>query len=252
MLKLLQGKRAVVVGGAGRIGSAVTQAFFRHGARVLVVDRNEEAIRRITEELPAGDQALCHPCCLEMDHEGSADELVKIVAERLDWTDILVNCLGYIYRAPFTAHSMAETDKLMRLNFSIPFAVCQKIASMMVKRGSGKIINFSSVGGLRFEKEHSGYCAAKAALIALSKVMALELSPQHIQINVVAPGPTETVPFKSPFYSEHPEALKAIEAVTGRIGHPDDHTGLVVFLASDQSDWITGQVIASDGGWGLV
>jgi len=252
MIKLLLEKRAVVVGGAGRIGSAITQAFLRHGAQVLLVDRDEGSLRRITEELPAGDRAHCHPCCLEMDQEGSADELAEMVAERLDWADILVNCLGYIYRAPFTTHSMAEVDKLMRLNFSITFAVCQKIASMMVKRGSGKIINFSSVGGFRPEKEHSGYCAAKAALIALSKVMALELSPKHIQVNVVAPGPTETVPFRSPYYMEHPEALQAIEAVTGRIGHPEDHTGLVVFLASGQSDWITGQVIASDGGWGLV
>jgi len=251
MKKLLLEKKAVIVGGGGRIGSAITRAFLHHGATVLLVDRDEESLRRITEELPSGERTLCHPCRLEMDRESSVDELAREVAERLNWADILVNCLGYIYRAPFTTHSMVELNKLMRLNFSITFAVCQKIASMMVKRGSGKIINFASVGGFRPEKEHSGYCAAKAALIALSKVMALELSQKHVQVNVVAPGPTETVPFSSPFYKEHPEALQAIETVTGRIGHPEDHTGLVVFLASDQSDWITGQVIASDGGWGL-
>jgi NAD(P)-dependent dehydrogenase (short-subunit alcohol dehydrogenase family) len=252
MKKLLSEKKAVIVGGAGRIGSAITRAFLRHGAEVLLVDREEESLRRIVGELPVGERAHCHLCRLEMDHEGSVDELARVVADRLDWVDILVNCLGYIYRAPFTAHSMVELDKLMRLNFSITFAVCQKIASMMLKRGSGKIINFSSVGGFRPEKEHSGYCAAKAALIALSRVMALELSSKHIQVNVVAPGPTETVPFSSPYYAEHPEALQAIETMTGRIGHPEDHTGLVVFLASGQSDWITGQVIASDGGWGLA
>jgi NAD(P)-dependent dehydrogenase (short-subunit alcohol dehydrogenase family) len=252
MKKLLLKRKAVVVGGGGRIGGAVTRAFLRHGAEVLVVDRAEESLRRIAEGVPAGEWAHCHPCRLEMDHESSVDELTRVVADRLDWVDILVNCLGYIYRAPFTAHSMAELDKLMRLNFSITFAICQKIASMMVKRGSGKIINFASVGGFRPEKEHSGYCAAKAALIALSRVMALELSPKHIQVNVVAPGPTETVPFSSPYYTEHSEVLQAIETMTGRIGHPEDHVGLVVFLASGHSDWITGQVIASDGGWGLA
>ncbi|MBN2552115.1 MAG: SDR family oxidoreductase [Spirochaetales bacterium] len=252
MKKLLLQKKAVIVGGAGRIGSAITRAFLLHGAQVLLVDRDEESLRRISEDLPAGERARCHPCRLEMDHENSVDELARVVEEKLVWTDILVNCLGYIYRAPFTIHSMAELNKLMKLNFSINFAVCQKIASMMVERGSGKIINLASVGGFRPEKEHSGYCAAKAALIALSKVMALELSPKNIQVNIVAPGPTETVPFSSPYYTEHPEALQAIETVTGRIGHPEDHTGLLVFLASDQSDWITGQVIASDGGWALV
>lgn len=252
MKELLSDKKAVIVGGGGRIGSAIARAFVRNGAEVLLVDREEESLRRVTGELPVGERQRCHPCPLEMDHEGSANELARVVAERLDGVDILVNCLGYIYRAPFTDHSTAELDKLLRLNFSITFTVCQKIASMMVARGSGKIINFSSVGGFRPEKEHSGYCAAKAALIALSRVMALELSPNHIQVNVVAPGPTETIPFTSPYYTEHPEALQAIEAVTGRIGHPEDHAGLVVFLASDQSGWITGQVIASDGGWSLA
>ncbi|MDD4208592.1 SDR family oxidoreductase, partial [Mesotoga sp.] len=104
------------------------------------------------------------------------------------------------------------------------------------------------------EKEHAGHCAAKAGIIAISKVMALELASANIQVNVIAPGPTETVPFTSPFYFQHPEVLKRIEEKTpaGRIGHPEDHTGLIVFLASDESNWITGQVIMSDGGLGLV
>ena len=119
MKKLLSEKKAVIVGGAGRIGSAITRAFLRHGAEVLLVDREEESFRRIVGELPVGERAHCHLCLLEMDHEGSVDELARVVADRLDWVDILVNCLGYIYRAPFTAHSMVELDKLMRLNFSI-------------------------------------------------------------------------------------------------------------------------------------
>lgn len=251
MKKLLLNKKAVIVGGGGRIGSAVGRAFIRNGAELLLVDRDEASLRRMSAELNPEERIRCHPCCLEMTREGSADELAGVVTERLAGVDILVNCMGYIYRAPFIIHSSVEMEKLMKLNFSIPFAFCQKMAAMMVEGGSGKIINFASVGGFRVEKEHAGYCAAKAALIALTRVMALELLPHHIQVNAVAPGPTETVPFSSPYYTEHPEALKAIEAVTGRIGQPRDHIGLVVFLASSQSDWITGQVIASDGGFGL-
>ena len=124
----------------------------------------------------------------------------------------------------------------------------------MVKNNHGKIINIASIGGLYPEKGHSGHCAAKAGIIAISKVMALELASNNIQVNVVAPGPTETIPFSSPFYTQHPDILANLEEKTpaGRIGHPEDHTGLLILLASDASDWITGQVIISDGGLSLV
>jgi NAD(P)-dependent dehydrogenase (short-subunit alcohol dehydrogenase family) len=251
MKKLLPDKKAVIVGGGGRIGSAVGRAFIRNGAELLLVDKDDSSLSAFVAGLAAEERTRCQPCRLEMAEEGRIEELAAAVRERLGGVDVLVNCTGYIHRAPFLDHSTVEMEKLMKLNFSVPFAISQKIAAMMTEQGSGKIINFASVGGFRIEKEHSGYCAAKAALIMLTRVMALELLPHHIQVNAVAPGPTETVPFSTPYYTEHPEALRAIEAVSGRIGHPGDHVGLVVFLASSQSDWITGQVIACDGGFGL-
>ena len=175
--------------------------------------------------------------------------------EEKTWkVDILLNCPAYIYRAPFVDHPIEEIDRQWHINVRIVFMLSQVVAKMMSKNGGGKIINLASVGGLFPEKEHAGHCAAKAGIIAISKVMALELASANIQVNVIAPGPTETVPFTSPFYSQHPEVLKRIEEKTpaGRIGHPEDHTGLMVFLASDESNWITGQVIMSDGGLGLV
>jgi NAD(P)-dependent dehydrogenase (short-subunit alcohol dehydrogenase family) len=118
----------------------------------------------------------------------------------------------------------------------------------------GRIIVFAAVGGLRPEVNHSGYCAAKAALVGFARVAAVELARKNIQVNIIAPGPTETIPFKSPYYSEHPQVLADIEGRTplGRIGHPEDHIGLAIFLASDESAWITGQVLFSDGGLSLV
>ncbi len=182
------------------------------------------------------------------------DEISDLLEEKTWKVDILLNCPAYIYRAPFVDHPIEEIDRQWHINVRIVFMLSQVVAKMMSKNGGGKIINLASVGGLFPEKEHAGHCAAKAGIIAISKVMALELASANIQVNVIAPGPTETVPFTSPFYSQHPEVLKRIEEKTpaGRIGHPEDHTGLMVFLASDESNWITGQVIMSDGGLGLV
>jgi len=141
----------------------------------------------------------------------------------------------------------------MHTNVRLLLLVSKVIGRKMAKAKKGKIINLASIGGVRPEKEHLAHCAAKSAVIAVSKVMALELAEHNIQVNVVAPGPTETIPFSSPFYTAHPDVLKRIEESTplGRIGHPEDHTGLLLFLASEESDWITGQVILSDGGLAL-
>lgn len=116
------------------------------------------------------------------------------------------------------------------------------------------LVRILAAGGARPEATYAGYCAAKAGLIAFSRVAAMELAPHNVQVNVVAPGPTETVPFTSSFYLERPEVLRGIEERTpaGRIGRPEDHVGLVTFLASGESNWISGQVIMSDGGLGLA
>jgi NAD(P)-dependent dehydrogenase (short-subunit alcohol dehydrogenase family) len=250
----LIGKKALIVGGAGRIGRCVARAFLENGAEVLLVDRDAESLRRTGEALAREWPQAAHTGCLQLDTGAGSGRLAEMAREVLGGVDVLVNCPGGIYRAPFLEHSLEELDRLFRLNVGLVFAASQAVVPLMIPRGGGKIINFAAVGGTRPERDHAGYCAAKAALIALSRVMALELAVHRIQVNVVAPGPTETVPFTSPYYREHPEVLRAIEAATpaGRIGHPEDHAGLVVFLASDRSDWITGQVVLSDGGRGLV
>ncbi len=250
----LAGKNAVVIGGAGRIGRAVGREFVGAGASVVLVDRRAEQVRAAAESCTQGGPGECTAVAVDLrtleDCVGLAEECRRV----LGCVDILVNCPGGIYRAVFLDHSVDALGELWDVNVRLPFMACQAFGRIMKERGSGKIINFASVGGVRPEATHAGYCTAKAGLIAFSRVAAMELAPHNIQVNVVAPGPTETVPFTSPFYLEHPEVLHGIEERTpaGRIGHPEDHTGLVVFLASDESNWISGQVIMSDGGLGLV
>jgi NAD(P)-dependent dehydrogenase (short-subunit alcohol dehydrogenase family) len=245
----LAGKGAVIIGGAGRIGRAVGKAFAESGAGVMLVDRREP-------ELAAAAEA-CGGCPTLAADIGTMEDCRRVAdeaARQLGCVDVLVNCPGGIYRSPFLDHSVDALGDLWNVNVRVPFMTSQVFGNMMKQNGEGKIINFASVGGTRPEAGHSGYSAAKAGLIAFSRVAAMELAAYNIQVNVVAPGPTETIPFTSPFYTQHPEVLKSIETRTpaGRIGHPEDHVGLVVFLASDESDWVTGQVILCDGGFGLV
>ena len=253
MSERLAGKMALILG-AGRVGSSAANAFVNEGAKVILLDRDEERLETLKKKLEESRKGFCSTICANIDNQRDVDEITDLLEERKWKVDILLNCPAYIYRASFVDHPIEEIDRQWHINVRIVFMLSQAVAKMMSKNGVGKIINLASVGGLFPEKEHAGHCAAKAGIIALSKVMALELASANIQVNVVAPGPTETVPFTSPFYSQHPEVLKRIEEKTpaGRIGHPEDHTGLIVFLASEESNWITGQVIMSDGGLGLV
>lgn len=250
---ILGGKVAIVFGGAGRIGKAAAEAFAAEGARVLLVDRDADKLTAAKERVLSRYPDSCAGLRLEIETEESAKTLSDAVKARYGKADILLNAPAYISRAPFLEHSLVEVDRQWQVNFRSVFMVSQEIAKLMAAGGGGKIINIASIGGLKPEKGHAGHCAVKAAVISLTKVMALELAERNIQVNVIAPGPTETRPFSSNFYIEHPDILRDIESRTpmGRIGSPGDHAGLLVFLASPQSDWITGQVVLSDGGLGL-
>jgi len=250
----LEGKIAVVFGGAGRIGKAAAEAFLSNGASVLLVDKVDQKLNAILREFLPSYPGKCEILSLEIDSQAKAKELGNFVRSKYGRADILLNAPAYISRAPFLEYPIEEMDKQWQANFRIVYMVSQEIARIMAEGRSGKIINIASIGGIKPEKGHAGHSAVKAALIALTKVMALELAEYNVQVNAIAPGPTETRPFSSNYYNEHPGELKNIEDRTplGRIGSPQDHVGLLVFLASSQSDWTTGQIIPSDGGLSLT
>jgi NAD(P)-dependent dehydrogenase (short-subunit alcohol dehydrogenase family) len=243
MGKRLENKVAVIFGGAGRIGSSAAEAFWSEGASLALIDKNSEKLATIKQRLLKGgrEDQRCIAIESNIESESDARTVSQKLIEIFGKIDILLNCPAYIFRAPFLDHPVEELDRQWHVNVRLVFIFSQAIARVMKDGGGGKIINMASIG-------------AKAGIIAISRVMALELAQFNIQVNVVAPGPTETVPFSSPFYLQHPEVLQRIESRTpaGRIGHPEDHTGLLVFLACKESDWITGQVILSDGGLSLV
>ncbi len=250
----LSGRTAVIFGGAGRIGSCIAEHYVKEDAHVVLVDRDLKKLINLANKIDNIKSNSCSIIQKQISTKKDIKELTQKLEETQRKIDVLVNCPAYIYRSSFLNHPVEEIDKQWDINVRLVFMVSQAIGSLMAKNKSGKIINFSSIGGLSPEKEHIGHCGAKAAIIAMTRVMALELASYNIQVNVIAPGPTETKPFSSDFYLNNPEVLSQIEKKTpaGRIGHPEDHVGLAIFLASNESDWITGQVILSDGGLSLA
>lgn len=250
----LAGKKAVILGGAGRIGSAIAVEYVANGAEVLLVDKDAGSLDAFVAAQPAELRGQFHTVAADVRGEEDAAGLTATARRRMGAVDVYIHSAGYVYRSPFVEHSFAELDRLWDANVRVVFATCQAFARIMVEQKRGKIIVFGAVGGLRPEVGHSGYCAAKAALVGFARVAAVELAKSNIQVNIIAPGPTETVPFKSRYYLDHPEVLAGIESRTpmGRIGHPEDQVGLAVFLASDESAWVTGQVLYCDGGLSLV
>jgi NAD(P)-dependent dehydrogenase (short-subunit alcohol dehydrogenase family) len=253
MKKSLSNKNAVIFGGAGRIGKMTALAYLENGANVFIIDNNEKRIEELIGEIPPEYRNNFFYYCKSVNFIGDAKEITETVLKSFKKIDILVNCPAYIYRKEFINHPVVELDDSWNINVRIVFLVSQFVAKNMIANNGGKIINIASVGGTKPQKYHVSHCAVKAAVIAMSRVMALELAENNIQVNVVAPGPTETIPFSSDYYEKNPQALREIENKTpmSRIGNVNDHKGLMVFLASDESNWITGQVILSDGGLGL-
>mgnify|MGYP000864383370 CR=1 FL=1 len=241
-MTILAGKQAIVTGAAGRIGQAVTKELLQQGARILAIDADGETLREMeTDSVTAYEADLLD--------EQSYVQLQKMV-ENLPKLDIVVNCMGGIYRSPFLAHDPEQFKRLWMLNVYTVMRICQITCTKMVTQEEGKIINFAAVGAIRPNQNHSGYCAAKASLVAFSRTLALEMAPYGIQVNVIAPGPTETIPPTSTYYADHPEIYHGVINSTpqARLGTPEDHMGLVTFFASHRSNWTTGQVVMSDGG----
>ncbi len=250
----LAGRKAVILGGAGRIGSAIAVEYVAHGAEVLLVDKEQQSLDALLAKQPPQLRGRFHAIAADVRGEEDAARLAAAARDKLGAVDVYIHSAGYVHRSPFVEHSLEELDRLWDANVRVVFATCRAFARIMVEQKRGRIIVFGAVGGLRPEIGHAGYCAAKAALVGFARVAAVELARNNIRVNIIAPGPTETVPFKSRYYLDHPEMLAGIESRTpmGRIGHPEDQVGLAVFLASDESAWITGQVLYCDGGLSLV
>lgn len=248
------GQHVVVTGGGGGIGGATCKRFAQEGAKVTVLDKQLAAAQAVCEAIVAeGGQAQAQAC----DITDRADVDAAVHAAEL-WApiDVLVNNAGWDVFKSFTKTNEAEWQQLIAINLVGALHMHHAVLPVMVQRKAGRIVNIASDAARVGSSGEAVYAACKGGLVALSKTLAREHARHNITVNVVCPGPTDTALFAT--YKEgagNPEKL--LEAFTrsiplGRIGQPEDLPGAILFFASSDAAYITGQVISVSGGLTMV
>lgn len=243
---LLDGKNAMVTGAHRGIGHAIVQRFCEEGCSVWACARvQDDDFEQWTQQLSNEYGVRVTPLYFDVTDEEEIKVAVRAISKSHMPVDILVNNAGIIYNALVQMASLKEIRKLMEVNFFGPYVITQLVTRLMVRNNRGSVINIASVVGLDGNGGQSGYAATKAALIAMTKATAYELGAKGIRANCIAPGLTRT----DMGIASGERVIKLIENETalGRIGEPEEVANAAVFLASDLSEYITGQVLRVDG-----
>lgn len=250
-MQRFENKTVVVTGGGGGIGGATSRRFALEGARVALFDLNLAAAEQVAAQIRAdGGTALALRC--DITQRDSVDAAVAATEAALGPIDVLVNNAGWDVFKPFTRTEPAQWDQLIAINLVGALHLHHAVLPGMAARKAGRIVNIASDAARVGSSGEAVYAACKGGLVAFSKTIAREHARHGITVNVVCPGPTDTALFAD--YKEgagNPEKL--MEAFTrsiplGRIGQPADLPGAIVFFASDDAAFITGQVLSVSGG----
>jgi 3-oxoacyl-[acyl-carrier protein] reductase len=241
----LKDKVAIVTGGGQGIGEATAKLFAREGAKVVVADMNEETAGKVAGEIQSsGGQALAVK--VNVADAASVDAMVKATTDWGGRIDVLVSNAGII--ADTVLHKMSEEqwDRVINVNLKGVWLCGKAVGTVMRGQGSGSIINASSIVGVYGNMGQSNYAATKGGVIAMTKTWCVELAAKGVRVNAIAPGFTDT-PMVA---AVKPEVLDKVRQQTplGRLATPDDIAYAYLFLASDESSFITGQVLEVSGG----
>ncbi len=247
----LTDKVALVTGASRGLGKAISIALAQAGCHVALNARSADSLKEVSQEIQRiGRKTFV--AAGDVSDEAQVSEFVKSTQKTFGRIDILVNNAGVWEGTYFLRLNKEDWDKVLRVNLTGTYLVAKAVGRIMLKARSGKIINMASVLGLRGSPQALAYCAAKAGIVQMTRVMAIELGPAGIQVNGIAPGLFATEMTRE--YTQDQEAMKAYlsRVPSQRYGQPEELAGLVIFLASKASDHITGQTIVIDGGESLV
>lgn len=244
----LSGRVALVTGASKGLGKAIALALAGAGADIALYARNREDLEAVKASVEAlGRKAEIF--CVDVLDKAQIDENVKATLEAFGHIDVLMNNAGVNVRKPVLELSAEEWDLVIDTNLKAYFLMAQAVVPYMLARGSGKVVNMASILGAVALPSQLAYASSKGGVMQMTKVMALEWAKQGVQVNAI--GPTY---FETPLVAQlrnDPERYQFIVERTpmGRWGQPDELAGIVIFLASRASDFITGQTIFIDGGW---
>jgi NAD(P)-dependent dehydrogenase (short-subunit alcohol dehydrogenase family) len=239
---------ALVTGGCGGMGRAIAARLVDDGCQVVALD-----VRDTPEAAALRERRVISYQPVDVADRASVEGALTRVEGELGTPTVLVNAAGVLSRAPFLELTDAEWERVMAVNLRGAFVCCQTVARSMVRAGvRGKIVNISSNSQVMATPHAAHYAASKGGLASLTRTMALELAPHGINVNLVCPGPTLTDMNRAAFADPAYRAARERTIPWGRLGEPADIVGAVAFLASDQSDFITGAALFVDGGQTLT
>ena len=240
--------KTVIITGAGRgIGRQIALRFAAEGARLVIADLSEEHARGVAAEI-AATGGIAEPAGVDVGDPASATAMVEAARKKFGYVDILVNNAGIGSNQLVLEMSVAEWERNLRVNLTGTFLCAQAAARVMVAQGAGRIINIASISGQRGGVGRAAYGAAKAGVILLTRVMAVELAAQGVLVNAIAPGPVDTEQSRG----THTPATRRsyLDRIpTRRYGTADEIASGVLFLASPDASWVNGHVLNVDGGF---
>ena len=246
----LDGKVAVVIGGAGGIGEIMAGGLAGQGAKVVVASRNVQKLQAVTKKIQAETKSEAVALEVDVTNKESVTRLADQVMAKFGTVDILVNSQGLNTKKPAVGFPVEDWNQLFDVNVRGTMLTCSEFGKIMVEKKKGKVINISSVRGVRATMwgGNEGYCATKGAVDMITRSLASEWAPYNINVNAIGPLLIRT-PLAMVTLSDPEKYQKYVANVPfKRIGDPQDLVGICIFLASQASDFITGQIIYLDGG----
>lgn len=240
----LDGKVALITGGASGIGERTSRAFTAAGASVIIADLDTKKAEELSAELPGSRAILC---------DITSEESVKHVFQQVPHLDILVNNAGIGLVGGVTETELADFERVMRVNVTGMFLVTKHAVPLLVA-SHGSMVNIASVAGLIGVKKRFGYCASKGAVVAMTRQLAVDY-PTEFRVNAICPGTVDT-PFVEGYldkYHKHEKDKVRAELnqrqPIGRLGKPEEIANLALYLSSAEASFVNGSIITIDGGW---
>ncbi|NIA16547.1 MAG: SDR family oxidoreductase [Nitrospiraceae bacterium] len=244
----LKGRLALVTGSSRGLGWSMANGLAAAGATVVLNGTNERLLEKQEAVMRRAGHA-CSACPFDVTREAHVQEAVAVIEREVGSIDILVNCAGINRRGPTASFDARDWDAVMDVNVKGAWLVAKYAVHGMMRRRRGKIINIASLLSFAAKPEIAAYATSKAGVAMLTKTMAVEWAPYNIQANAIAPGYFKT-DFTAPLAADKQfDAWVKMRTPAARWGDPQELNGLAVFLASEASSFVTGQVIGVDGGW---